>query len=48
LEDIDVDGRTILEWFLEEQGRRCDLDSSGSGKEPVAGSCEYGYKIWVS
>jgi hypothetical protein len=23
---------------------RCELDSSGLGYEPVAGSCEYGYE----
>jgi hypothetical protein len=35
-EDIDVDGRIILKWTLEKQGRRV---SSGSGHRPVVGSC---------
>jgi hypothetical protein len=29
-EDLDVDGRIILEWSLEKWGRRCGLDASGS------------------
>jgi hypothetical protein len=32
LEDPGVNGKTVLEWVLEEQVERCDLDSSsGSG-----------------
>jgi hypothetical protein len=38
-------GRIILECILGKQGvQRCGLDSSGSGKGSVAGSCEHGNK----
>jgi hypothetical protein len=30
-EDLDVDGRVILQWFLGNIMGRCGLDSSGSG-----------------
>jgi len=30
-EDLGVDGKIILEWILGKYGRRCGLDSSGSG-----------------
>jgi hypothetical protein len=29
-------------------GRRCGLDSSGSGGGPVTGSCEHGNESWSS
>jgi hypothetical protein len=42
-EDLGVDGRIILEWILgKNRLGRCDLDASGSGYGPVAGSCEHG------
>jgi hypothetical protein len=40
-ENLDVDGRIILNWILGQEGR-CGLDSSGSGQRPVAGSREQG------
>jgi hypothetical protein len=41
-EDLDADGRIILQRILNIGCKRCGLDLSGSGYEPVAGSCEYG------
>jgi hypothetical protein len=41
LEDLGVDGKIILECILGNRVGRCGLDSSGSGQEPVAGSCKY-------
>jgi hypothetical protein len=32
----------ILEWILGKQVERCEMDASGSGYGPVAGSCEHG------
>jgi hypothetical protein len=40
--DLDVDGRIILEWILENRKGKCELVSSGSGWGPVEGSCEHG------
>jgi hypothetical protein len=37
--------RIILEWILEKECRKCGLDSSDSGQEPVVGSCEHGNKL---
>jgi hypothetical protein len=42
MEEVDVDGRTILEWILGNRVGRCGLDSFGSGQEPVAGFHEHG------
>jgi hypothetical protein len=32
----------ILEWILEKEGGKNGVDASGSGKGPVAVSCEHG------
>jgi hypothetical protein len=40
LGDISIDVRIILKFVLERYGVICELDSSGSGWKPVAGSCE--------
>jgi hypothetical protein len=34
-------GRIVLKWTLESRMGECGLDSTGSGKGLVAGSCEY-------
>jgi hypothetical protein len=31
LEDLDIDGKIILEWILGKRVGRCRLDASGSG-----------------
>jgi hypothetical protein len=31
--------------ILEKQDGRCRLDTSGSGHEPVVGSCEHGIEL---
>jgi len=41
LEDLDEDGRIMLNWIFE-SGMGHGLDSSGSGYRQVAGSCECG------
>jgi hypothetical protein len=43
-EDFSINRRTILKQISEKHVREHALDSSGSGKEPVAGSCEHGNK----
>jgi hypothetical protein len=40
LEDLGIDGRIILKYVSKMRGRGDRLDLSGSGHEPVAGSCE--------
>jgi hypothetical protein len=37
-EDLSVDGRIILKWIVRKQ-KGCELDSCGSGEEPVAEKC---------
>jgi hypothetical protein len=42
-EDLDVDGRILLEWILQKYRlEMCEVDSSDSGQEPVACCCEHG------
>jgi hypothetical protein len=43
-EDQGVHGRIILKWPLGNRVGVCRLDSSGSGQEPVPGSCEHDNK----
>jgi hypothetical protein len=47
-EDLDIDGKTILELTLEKMGGRCGLDSSGTGQGKVVGSCEHDNEDWGS
>jgi hypothetical protein len=44
LQDLGVVGRIISKRFYQDIGWVCRLDSSGSGYEQVAGSCEYDNK----
>jgi hypothetical protein len=46
-EDLDVDGRIILEWILVKYMENYGLDLSDSGKGPVA-CCEHGNELSVS
>jgi hypothetical protein len=41
-ENLNVDGRIILECILGKQDGKFRMDSSGSGYGQVAGSCEHG------
>jgi len=42
LENLDVDGRTIVKYILKKYDGGCELDSSGSGKGQVVGLlCEH-------
>jgi hypothetical protein len=42
LGDLGIDGRIILKWMSEKLGSRVWLDSSGSARGPIAGSCKHG------
>jgi len=44
-EDIDVDGKVILEFILGNTVGGCGLDASGSGLGPVAGSSEHSNEL---
>ena len=47
LEGPSVDGRIILKWIFEWDGKRRS-DYSGSGKGQLAGWCEYGNELPAS
>lgn len=40
--DLGADGRIKLNCFLINKTYQCELDSSGSGYEPLTSSCENG------